>query len=204
MAHIENDYLKIEVKTKGAELDSIFSKKNELEYLWSGDPNFWGKKSPVLFPIVGTLKENKYFFDGKEYHLSRHGFARDREFEMENHSGNEITFLLKSDEATREVYPFDFEFRITYSLQRNALHVTYDVRNTGEHEMFFSVGGHPAFKVPLAEGTSFNDYYLEFETEEKLHSHVLSPDGVFTGETQLVPMNGNKLQLTRDLFINDA
>ena len=203
MASIENDFLKISATTKGAELDSIFHKQQQLEYLWSGDPAFWGKKSPVLFPIVGTLRENKYLYEGNEYSLSRHGFARDREFVLEQESPNELTFLLKSDDQSKEVYPFDFEFRVSYSLQRNALHVTYDVRNTGENEMFFSVGGHPAFKVPLVEGTSYEDYFLEFEQEETAKRHLLNADGLLESSEDFL-RGSNKINLSKELFSRDA
>jgi len=203
MAYIENDFLKIEVKSKGAELDSLFSKKHQLEYLWSADPNFWARKSPLLFPVVGALKENKYIYEGKEYPMKKHGFARESEFTLENQSGNEISFLLKSDDATREIYPFDFELRVTYSLQRNAVHVTYELRNTGGHEMFFSIGAHPAFKVPLAEGTSYHDYYIEFEEEETAKRHLLNADGLIESAEDFL-RNSSRFNLSKELFYRDA
>src|SRR5215510_11351975 len=98
MATIENDFLKISAKTKGAELDSLFHKQHQLEYLWSGNPAFWARKSPVLFPIVGALREGRYTYGGKEYLIGKHGFARDSEFELEKESPSEITFLLRSSE----------------------------------------------------------------------------------------------------------
>src|SRR5687768_994406 len=121
---IENDILKVAIQAKGAELNSIFHKPNRLEYMWSGDPAFWAKKSPVLFPIVGTLKEDHYYFDGKPYLLSRHGFARDSDFIVSEESDTAIRFTLGCTPKTLKQFPFDFLFTITYSLQDNCLNVT--------------------------------------------------------------------------------
>jgi galactose mutarotase-like enzyme len=203
MHKIENDLLTVTAKEKGAELDSIFHKKNQLEYLWKADPKFWNKKSPVLFPIVGALKDNTYFLEGNSYQLHRHGFAREMEFELEKHDANEMTFLLGSDDKTLAVYPFDFEFRITYTLQKNALHVTYDVLNTGMKDMYFSVGGHPAFAVPLVNGTAYEDYFLEFENEEDADRLLLTPEGLIDGTEKFLE-NENQIPLTKQLFYNDA
>ena len=138
MTTISNKFLTVTAKTKGAELDSIFHNELKQEYLWNADASYWGKKSPVLFPIVGALKNNAYHFDENEYQLNRHGFARDMDFELESNTDKEMTFLLESNPETKKLFPFDFEFRVTYSLQRNALHVAYDVKNMGAEEMFFS------------------------------------------------------------------
>ena len=118
---IENENLRVAMQSKGAELDSIVHKQNKLEYLWQGDAAFWGKKSPVLFPIVGNLKDNAYLYQGKKYTLSRHGFARDRVFEVEHHTADKAIFLLKSDAESFKNYPFDFEFRVHYTLKNNQL-----------------------------------------------------------------------------------
>lgn len=203
MNTIENEFLKIAVKPKGAELDSLFHKKNNLEYLWEGDPKFWGRKSPALFPFVGALREGKFIYGDNEYLMNKHGFARECEFELESQSPNELHYLLRSNEETRKSYPFEFEFRISYSLQRNALHVTYDVRNTGEEEMFFSVGAHPAFRVPLAEGTTYDDYYIEFEEAETAKRHVLNGDGLIESSEDFL-VNSTRIPLSKELFYRDA
>src|SRR6202012_545584 len=111
MFTIENQQLKIGIDPKGAELQSIYHKGHQLEYMWDGNPAFWGKHSPLLFPIVGTLKDNTYYYQDKPYSLSRHGFARDREFTAEAQTPDAITFLLHSDDSTKTVFPFDFELR---------------------------------------------------------------------------------------------
>ena len=124
---IENNHLRVALNAKGAELDSILNKQNDLEYLWQGDAAFWGKKSPILFPIVGTLKDNAFFYNDKKYNLPRHGFARDRTFSVENHTAEKVAFLLVSDGESLKNYPFHFEFRLHYSLKDNTFGVTYDV-----------------------------------------------------------------------------
>lgn len=141
----ENEFLSITVHEKGAEIQSIIDKGTGQEYLWAGDPKFWGKKSPVLFPIVGSLKENTYYYNGQSYHLSRHGFARDLIFSVTKESPGQISFVLKSNASTLENYPFEFEFSLHYLLNGKTCAVTYEIKNNGGGSMFFSVGGHPAF-----------------------------------------------------------
>src|SRR6476646_4404150 len=139
---LQNNILSVAISTKGAELQSIIHKDFGLEYMWSGDPKFWGKKSPVLFPIVGGLKNDSYTYKGKTYQLNRHGFARDMEFEVTDQNEDSIIFRLDSNEETLAKYPFRFMFSIQYRLDSNRLSITYAVRNTGDEEMLFSVGGH--------------------------------------------------------------
>jgi galactose mutarotase-like enzyme len=204
MQTLKNQNLSIKINPKGAELTSLFNNENQTEYIWNADPTFWGKSSPILFPIVGSLKENRYRFEGQEYTLPRHGFARDREFMIEKSDENSITFLLTHDENTLKVYPFKFEFRLIYTLENNTLNVTYFVKNIGENEMYFSVGGHPAFAVPLAENTGYNDYYLQFNKTEIFKRWGLTPEGLIEMQPFDFLINTNKLTLTKELFYEDA
>ena len=204
MFSIENQHLKITVHPKGAELQSIFNKRNQLEYLWSGDPAIWGKHSPLLFPIVGTLKHDTYFYKDQSYTLPRHGFARDMEFELEEQQADALTFLLRSNEATRANYPFEFELRVTYQLAPNGLATTYSVKNLSAGDLYFSIGGHPAFKVPLVAGTQYEDYYLEFEEKETASRWPISRDGLIENAAMPLLNNSNILPLTRELFAADA
>ena len=153
METIQNNKLKVVIDEKGAELKSVIHLDHQLEYMWSGDPAFWGKTSPVLFPIVGTLKDNTYQYDGKPYHLPRHGFARDKVFSVTKKGSQSITFSLSDDNTTQQVYPFDFTFSIIYTIDENRLTVGYEVHNDRNSAMYFSLGGHPAFKLPLSQGT---------------------------------------------------
>lgn len=204
MMQLENKYLKIEVNPVGAELQSIFSKDTELEYLWSGDPAFWGKKSPVLFPIVGGLKNNSYTYQGNSYQLNRHGFAREKDFLLTANEANSMSFTLDADAATQEQYPFLFRFVITYALQQNKLSCTYDIINIDIKPMYFSVGAHPAFKVPLVADTVFEDYYLLFEKEETVGKWPLSEEGLIENTPVDFFNNSNRINLTKELFYGDA
>lgn len=204
MQTIENQFLRVSINPLGAELVSLFNKENEVEYMWNADPTFWGKSSPVLFPIVGALKNNQYFYQGKTYTLPRHGFARERVFSVEVQTESSITFLLKEDEESLKVFPFPFEFRLIYTLNENALSVSYSVKNTGNEEMYFSVGGHPAFDLPLSEDTVYEDYYLEFNQTEDFPRWELADGGLIKKEATTFLENTNRLPLTKELFYQDA
>jgi galactose mutarotase-like enzyme len=204
MPNIENQNLTVTINAKGAELESIYHKGHQLEYMWGGDPNVWGKHSPLLFPIVGTLRQNTWNYKGKTWTLPRHGFAREMEFGVEQQTKDGITLLLKSNDATRAKYPFDFELRVIYQLAPNGLATTYSVKNTSAGEMYFSIGGHPAFRVPLAERTTYTDYYLEFEQKETANRWPISKEGLIETAPQPVLDNTNILPITRDLFSTDA
>lgn len=204
MQIIENQFLKATINPLGAELVSLFNKETNTEYIWNADPVFWGKSSPVLFPIIGALKNNQYFYQGKTYTLPRHGLARERVFSVEAHTEGAIILLLKHDEESLKVYPFDFEFRLAYMLIDNKLSVTYSVRNTGNEEMYFSVGGHPAFAVPLSENSVYDDYYLEFNKTEDFPRWELADGGLIKKEATTFLENTNRLPLTKELFYQDA
>lgn len=204
MQIIEDQFLKVSINPLGAELVSLFNKENNTEYMWNADPAFWGKSSPVLFPIVGALKNNQYFYQGKTYTLPRHGFARERVFSVEVQKEDSITFLLKEDEESLKVFPFPFEFRLIYTLVEKTLSVSYSVKNTGSDEMYFSVGGHPAFAVPLSEDTVYEDYYLEFNQTEDFPRWELADGGSIKKEATRFLENTNRLALTKELFYQDA
>ena len=204
MFTIENQQIKAVINAKGAELTQLFHKEHELNYLWKGDPAFWGKHSPVLFPIVGTLKNNTYFYNDQSYQLPRHGFARDKQFAVAEQTDDTITFLLRSDAETFTIFPFVFEFRIRYTLFENSLAVAYEVVNAGNEEMYFSVGAHPAFALPLTPGTTYTDYYLQFDQTETAPRWPISPDGLIEQTPMPLLKNTNRLNLSKDLFQKDA
>lgn len=204
MQIIENQFLKATINPLGAELVSLFNKENNTEYIWNADPAFWGKSSPVLFPIIGALKNNQYLYQGKTYTLPRHGFARERVFSVASQTESSIIFLLKQDEESLKVYPFDFEFRLIYTLLEKTLSVSYSVKNTGNSEMYFSVGGHPAFAVPLSEDSVYDDYYLEFNQTEDFPRWELADGGLIKKEATAFLENTNRLPLTKELFYQDA
>jgi galactose mutarotase-like enzyme len=204
MVTIENDWLKAVINPKGAELTSLQLTATGAEYMWSGDTTVWAKHSPVLFPIVGTLKNNSVVINGHQYQMSRHGFARDMNFDVEHHSSADAIFILRDSPETKKLYPFAFEFRIKYSLESNQLSVTYLVKNTDTQTMYFSVGGHPAFRLPLQQNIDYSDYYLLFNEVEYAGRWPISPDGLITKTPEEMFRESQKLVLSRQLFYKDA
>ena len=143
---LENERLCVEIAELGAEALRIYDKKNGREVLWEADPAYWKRHSPVLFPNVGKTYKNTVLINGTQYPTSQHGFARDSMFKCTNSTKNSASFLLVSGDETKEVYPFDFELIITYILEENKLHVKWEVRNPADETMYFTIGGHPAFR----------------------------------------------------------
>ncbi|MFQ3576173.1 MAG: aldose 1-epimerase family protein [Cytophagales bacterium] len=201
---IENDYLSISIHSKGAELHSIVSKENQHEYLWNGDAKVWNRRSPILFPIVGRLVDNKYKYDGKEYSMSQHGFARDSFFEELFSSKTEITFILTESDYTLLQYPFQFVLFVTYKLEDKKIKVEYEVKNTNEKSaMYYSIGAHPGFVLHDETNSSIEDYLIEFANEEELKFHLLN--GPYrTGEIKSFANISKTLKLDKETFKNDA
>lgn len=195
---IQNSKLTVQIKQLGAELFSITNSEQK-EYMWGGDPAIWGKHAPILFPIVGTLKNNTYNFNEQQYQLTRHGFARDMHFEIVQSSKTAVTFSLKADAKTLAFYPFHFELQVSYTLQEASIFVDYKVINNGENSMPFAIGGHPAFAL----ADIFNDYSLVFEKEETLKYFILSDDLV-SDQTKVLASNNKKVALNYEMFANDA
>ncbi|EAG8560514.1 aldose 1-epimerase family protein [Listeria monocytogenes] len=204
MIKLENEVLLVEMKTAGAELTRIFHKDTGLEYLWNADSKFWGRHSPVLFPTVGRLVDDTYLVDGKQYHLGQHGFARDRDFQVIEQTENTVRFELDADEDSLAIYPYKFKLSIIYTIEKNTVAVSYEVENTDNKRIYFSIGAHPAFNLPLTDGTTFEDYYLDFGTEENLETLCL--EGPYrSGEIKkIVDEPARYLPLSYDLFKNDA
>ncbi|PRY53866.1 galactose mutarotase-like enzyme [Arcticibacter pallidicorallinus] len=201
MITLENDDIKADIHPHGAELQSVFSKKTQIEYLWNGDAAFWPRHAPVLFPIVGGLIDDSFTYNGETYHLEKHGFARDTDFEVESSTATTATFLLKSNEETLKSYPFAFELRLKYTLEANTVHLEYHVSNPAQSPMYFSIGSHPAFKVPLTEG-GYEDHALVFSEVENADSWGLNGNYLTTPSRYLD--NQQKLELKHELFYNDA
>lgn len=201
---LENALLSLEVRKKGAELVSLFNRAEQIEYIWGGNPAFWARHSPVLFPIVGALKNDTYYIGQTPYQLGRHGFARDRDFSLTGESPSELIFSLTDDDATFARFPFRFRFDIIYHLAERGLNVTYRVKNTGNEKMYFSVGGHPAFRVPFLPDTQYMDYYLEFEKEEYVNRWPISEAGLIESQSETLLEHESRLSLSKELFYRDA
>ena len=198
---IHSDILTVVINEKGAELNSIKSNKSQKEYLWQGNPDVWDQQAPILFPIVGRLKDGKYTYDGKSYKLPIHGFAADSLFTTDgaDENGNSIIFTLKSSTETLKIYPFDFIFRVIFKLNQNTLETTYQVENKSDGPMYFSCGSHEGYNVPWNQGESFDDYYLEFEKDADYQSLLVSENGLLLDSTFEV-VKGWHLPLSYELF----
>lgn len=202
---LENEFLKIKVQETGAELCSIINKQNNLEYIWQADPEIWGSNAPNLFPVIGSLKEGKYNFEGTDYEMPRHGFIRhNRKIRLKEKSKHQLVFELVYSGETLKIYPFKFDFRIAFNLNGKSLEVSYLVINLDSKPMFYSLGGHPAFNIQLFNGEKISDYYLNFHNKMTLDTYLLNEEGLVSSKTKNVLTNDSKLGLTKHLFDNDA
>lgn len=201
ISSIQNDQLSVSIKHHGAELCSL--KKGETEYMWQADSKHWGRHAPVLFPIIGELKGGKFTFESQPYDMKRHGLARNLPFELIEETEDKLIFSLKSNVSTLENYPFEFELQISYTLVENEVVVGYKVINPSEATIYFSIGGHPAFNVPLHKGEERSDYQLVFNQKENASTQRLT-DGLRNGVTEQILANKNVLPITDDLFEKDA
>ncbi len=200
MQTLKNEVLTVLVKGHGAELASI--RKDSTEYLWQADPAFWGRHSPVLFPIVGSVWEAKYRVDGKEFALGQHGFARDMDFELMYSSETEVRYRLTSNEDTLKKYPWPFVLEIAYRLHDNKLDVIWEVTNPGDEDMYFQIGAHPAFNYPDYDPEKPERGYFEFDRPEGLECIRIKEKGCVDAETKYpleVPQDG-LLPVTRETF----
>ena len=203
MVTLENKFLKSSFNELGAELVSLINLETGKGIIWEGNPDFWGGKSPVLFPTVGALKYDSYIFEDETYEMPRHGFARRKFFEVKNSSENEVVFELNSDQETLKFYPFNFSLEIKYTLTENKLTVSYNVKNTSEKEIYFSLGAHPGFAIDTKNGLNYNDYEIAFSDDEKLEIHPLI-NNLISKETKTIELKNKTLPLSYKLFSKDA
>ena len=206
MYTLQNKLLKIAINKTGAELSKITSVKDNTDFMWNGNPDVWSGIAPNLFPIIGALKNDTYIFDNKNYSLPKHGFIRhSNDLEVIEQTENSITFKLTYNNELLKIYPFKFEFFISYILTENTLKVKHTVNNIDDKSLYFSLGGHPAFKCPVFENETYEDYFLEFEYAENSKTHGINMEnGLISSKTEPVFENTNVLPLKHDLFNNDA
>lgn len=201
---IENDILSVTVDAKGAELASVKRKDSGIEYLWQGDAAYWTGRAYNLFPICGRLNDGKYTYRGKIYEMGSHGFVRNSELALAEQTESSLTFRLTDSESTRAIYPFSFDYNVTYILDGNKLVHRYTVKNPGDGELIFTVGGHPGFNVPLDRNSVFEDWYLEFDSSCKPEYIVFSSACLCDGFAPY-PLKENRIMpLRHDLFDDDA
>ena len=196
MVTLKNEAMTVTIKEEGAELTSVLA-KNGVEYLWHGDPKFWGKRAPVLFPICSGLINGEFHYEGKTYSLPKHGYAWTKLFTVESTTDTEATFLLCDDEESRKIFPFAYELRITYRLVGNTIEVDYDVTNPAEKPLYMSIGAHEAYACPEGVG----EYEIVFPEVETLYSSI----NISTSDDKLLILDSSKvLPLSEELFLNDS
>ena len=204
IAAISNEYITAKINTLGAELVSLTG-HDEVEYLWTGNPDFWNGQAPILFPTVGRLKDKKAVIGGAEYAMGVHGFARKSEFTLISNTRDEAVFSLKSGEETKKMYPYDFELLVTYALNGLTLETRMEVTNLSNADMLYGIGGHPGFNVPLYSGEVFEDYQLVFGKKETIDAPAFTAEEeIDFGSRTRVMTGSNILPLSYDLFASDA
>lgn len=202
-----NTRLSVCVDSFGAELRSLKRRSDDMEYMWGADPEYWKGTSPVLFPFVGSLNGGSYRYGGKEYFMPKHGFAKDMEFGLLLQTEKELRFVLRADEGTKKLYPFDFELEIGYRLdpeEENRLAVSWKVTNCGGQEMYFSIGGHPGFLCPPGGKGTQTGCRLLFDTKDKIVSSVVGKGSLLSERRREYALLDGMLDITEGLFEEDA
>jgi galactose mutarotase-like enzyme len=201
---IQNRYIQVTAKSLGAELTSVKLKQDNSEYLWQGDSLTWSDHAILQFPIIGNLKDNSYSLNGQTFKMMSHGFARVSNFIKVKQGDDFIEYMLESDAKTRKMYPYDFRFYVKYKLKNQDILVEFMVENTGNEEMYFTLGYHPGFNCPLnpTKG-NFEDYYLEFGKQETLTRTYLE-NNLLSDHKEDIVLKNKCLKLNKKLFKDDA
>ncbi len=197
---LKNKGASAKIISKGAELKSLIIGGREL--MWRADPKYWGKTSPLLFPLIGTLKDGKTVINGKEYEITKHGFARDLEFSVDKISEERADFNLEQSDYTKAMFPFDFKLTMRYELEEDGIKAAYVIKNNSAEKMPFCVGAHPAFAL---DG-NIEDYRLEFPEEETAAVPLYNVGtGIFedNNRTELIK-SGKTLKLSHEMFYKDV
>lgn len=199
---LENEQLRVEVDSFGAELKSVINKATGQEYMWQGDPKYWGRTSPILFPFVGKLKDDSFSHEGKTYTMKQHGFARDMEHQLCSKTETSIWFELSSNEETIKNFPFTFVLNIGYELTDNEVKVLWKVSNCSlDQHMHFSIGAHPAFNCPIHGEESKAGYKLYFGGVDEIRHHGNDPvNGLSVDEDLCLPLENHRVTITPEFF----
>lgn len=202
---IESESLQVSIQHKGMELSSLKSKITGQEYLWQGDPQFWTGQAPILFPIIGMLKNGKTSFLGKEYEIPKHGFVRNSsQAKLIHQSPDSVVFRFDSSPETLEVYPFIFALEVCFLVSGNSLEISHQVYNLDSKALYYSLGGHPAFNCPLLPGEQLEDYQIEFPLLERDNTWMITPEGLIGEKGEMILNNSQKIQLHAHIFDYDA
>ncbi len=194
---VENKDFSLAVKEMGAELNSFKSKKTGFEFIWCGNTDIWYGQSPVLFPIIGRLLDDKYRLDGKAYTMPKHGIVRKKPFKLIEKTENSLKFIQSDDEESLKSYPYHFDLIVEFKITDNGLSVTHTVVNKNNSIMYYSFGAHPAFNCEIGD-------YLEFSENENLLTERIDHDSILIEEKFPVDIKGKKLEITKNLFVDDA
>lgn len=201
---LHNEKLKVTVSEQGGELISVVSCDDNLEFIWTGDSDYWGRHAPILFPIVGKVKDNQYKVGDKIYKLGQHGFARDRVFEVIEKEDKKVILSLKWDQTSLEIYPYKFNLKIIYELKDSSLKISYIVENLDKQSIYFSIGAHPGFNCPLLPGEVIEDYYFEFDQKETCSVTPINDAGYMLHDKIPFLNSEKKIPLSPKLFKRDA
>lgn len=202
---IESELLQVSVTHKGMELSSLKSKITNQEYLWQGDPQFWTGQAPILFPVIGALKDGKTNYDGKDYTIPKHGFVRNSsEAKLIHQSPDTLIFRFDSSAETLKVYPFLFAMEVSFRLTGSNLEVSHQVYNLDSKVMYYSLGGHPAFACPLLAGEQLTDYQIEFPLAERDHTWMITSEGLIGEKGEMILNDSKVIPLHEHIFDNDA
>lgn len=203
MIHLQNENWSADINPKGAELSSLINLKTKREFIWQGDPNFWGRRAPILFPIIGGLKEDKYILNGKTYFMGKHGFCRDAQFKILSHEKTKAILEFNETKETLEQFPFSFSFQVIFELTPQGLTNRFKILNKTEETLWFCLGGHPAFNLPMEKKLSFGDYKIRFAEKETLPLYYLEND-LLAGKKERWLNDQDQFDLKISLFDNDA
>lgn len=201
-ATLSNNLFSVQINKLGAELSSVKNMITGIEYIWQADPQYWARHAPILFPIVGRLKNDQYSFNQNVYKLTQHGFARDQNFKIVSQSTTDVVFELRESELSLPKYPFSFILQNRYSLVENSLNIEYYVSNSDQKDIYFSVGGHPAFNIPLIQNLKFDNYFCEI-TPNIVYDRIVLKNST-SDFNHLEKFSEKRFQIQRNLFANDA
>jgi galactose mutarotase-like enzyme len=200
---LKNNHIACKVASLGAELRSLRRLDRDDEHIWQRDPTIWAASAPILFPFVGRMKNAGYMYDGKYYLFSTHGFAAAAKFKLEANTADSAIFTLRADAQTMRIYPFDFTLTVTFSLFMSTLNVHYAVENLSHGPMYFSIGSHPAFRLPL-EAATLEDYFIEFSKPEASECYKLEGNLLASKPSALPLRFDRRLDLSPTIFDDDA
>ncbi|WP_343854439.1 aldose 1-epimerase family protein [Algoriphagus jejuensis] len=202
---IQSETLLVTVNQRGMELSSLKSKITGQEYLWQGDPQFWTGQAPILFPIIGALKDGKTSYEGKTYILPKHGFVRNSDqAKLIKQLSDTLVFRLDSTPETLEVYPFAFALEVSFRVSGNSLEISHEVYNLDRKPLYYSLGGHPAFNCPLLAGESLEEYRIEFPQVEHDSTWMITPEGLIGEKGEMILDSSNEIHLHAQIFDQDA